>query len=198
MVDFNGSTLYISARSPFARRVRLAFRERDIKYEEKILDVLNPPPEFEKITPVLKVPVVVLKGGETIIDSNAILKVFYDPKKETALTLKWSGIAMGICETLVSRFFENLRPPEKRDQEALTEYDTILKRCFSEFEEFIEDKRTISDAGLTQADLDMGTASAYFSLRYDPKWSQRYPNAFAYSSELNKRPSFQETAPPPI
>jgi glutathione S-transferase len=197
MIDFNGSTLYISPRSPFARRVRLAFRERGIKYEEKILDVFNPPEGFAKINPVARVPVVVLKNGETIADSSSILKVFYDSKKEDPKTLNWSGVAVGICEILVARFFETLRPMEKRDQELLKEYDQILKTCFSDFEAFIGDRDFISDAGLTQGDLDMGTAAAYFGVRYDPKWDQKYPKTFAYATKLNKRPSFLGTTPPP-
>jgi glutathione S-transferase len=198
MIDFNGSTLYISPRSPFARRVRIAFRENKINYEEKILDVFNLPPGFDKINPVSRIPAVVLKNGEIIIDSNSILRVFYDGQKENAQALKWSGVALGICETLVARYIEQLRPEDKRDPETLAEYDKILKTCLSDFEAFIDDRDFISDAGLTQGDLDMGTAAAYFGLRYDPKWAQKYPKTFAYAAKLNTRPSFQSTIPPAV
>ena len=55
-VDFQDSVLYISARSPFARRVRLALLENKIRFSEKVFDVFNPLPELITVNPLARVP----------------------------------------------------------------------------------------------------------------------------------------------
>ena len=42
MIRFHDSTLFISLRSPFARRVRLAFIEHGVRYHEVVEDVFKP------------------------------------------------------------------------------------------------------------------------------------------------------------
>jgi glutathione S-transferase len=206
MIDLNGTVLFGSLRSPFARRVRLAFREHNIKYEEKMIDVFNLPPEYEKINPLERVPALVLKTGETLVDSNVILRCLYDQypdstfiakgDRERVLSLKWSGIAYGICEALVQYFLETQRPKEIQSEVVLTDSKRIFKNTLESFEDFIEDRPNITGGSLTQSDLDMGAALAYFELRYDSKFAVRYPKAFAYFEKLQARPSFQETKPP--
>lgn len=76
-LNFNDCTLYISARSPFARRVKLALLENKITFEQKILNVFEPQPELTSLNPLSRVPVVKLKDGQVLIDSNLILQEFY-------------------------------------------------------------------------------------------------------------------------
>src|SRR4051812_41289220 len=107
MSKFNGSTLLISARSPFARRVRLAFFEHDVKFTEKIYNVFEQNADLTKLNPLSRVPTLLLPTGETLIDSNLILQFFYENTRasslipfnenERILNYKWSGIAAGIC-----------------------------------------------------------------------------------------------------
>jgi glutathione S-transferase len=208
MTDFSGATLWITARSPFARRVRLALREHEIAYEEKLVDIFNPPPEVAKFNPLIRVPFIQLKSGVTIIDSNCIIEGFYQTKKDSPLILKntkdmelslhFSGLALGLCEGLVSRFIESLRPKEKQDLEFLEDQKKIFMDCLTHFESYIGNKSFIAGNTLSQGDLDMGTALAYFALRYDAKWAEKYPHSHAYFQKLNERTSFKNTLPPPM
>ncbi len=208
MSDFSGSTLWITARSPFARRVRLTFREHDVSYEEKLVDIFNPPLEVAKFNPLVRVPFVQLKSGITIIDSNCILEGFYLTKKDSPLipkntkdretSLHFSGLALGLCEGLVSRFLETLKPKEKQDLEFLEDQKKIFTDCLTHFENFIGNKPFIAGNTLSQGDLDMGTALAYLALRYDAKWDEKYPHSNAYFQKLNDRTSFKNTLPPPM
>lgn len=214
---FEDCTLLISARSPFARRIRLAFRENGVRYVEAVHDVFKPGPELLKTNPLRRVPAVLLKSGEVIVDSNSILSVFYEQgapsrtrwlrglasARASAEAAHWSGMAVGLCERLVEYFLETQRPEAARDQEILAEIIPIADGFFEALERHLSDGRArILVAGdgqgeeLNQADLDLGTALAYTSLRYSPEWILRYPAARRYFEALNARPSFVETRPP--
>jgi glutathione S-transferase len=200
---FAESTLYISARSPFARRVRLAFIENQIPYEEQVRDVFKPTPDFIAVNPLARVPALVLKSGEILIDSHFILGTFYELHKsallstnlkDQLLTRHWSGIAVGLCEKSVEYYLENLRPEEKRDTETLDEISAIFGRVLPLFDAFIANREFIGSK-MTQADLDMGTALTYLSLRYSPQWTQNLSHAASYLARMESRPSFQKTVP---
>src|SRR5688572_17224298 len=75
--DFRGGELFYSLRSPFARRVRLAFLESGCPFEEKVCDVFKPTAELLAVNPLGRVPVLRLKSGPILIDSTLILQAFY-------------------------------------------------------------------------------------------------------------------------
>ncbi len=207
--EFNGSTLFISARSPFARRVRLALDEHGIRYTEKVVDlftdVAQTCPELIDRNPLVRVPTLVLANGTVLIDSHFILRAFYDSVKsplepwgaeETADCYQWSGIATGLCEKSVEWFFETRRPENKRDPEIVAELKDIHWRFLDCLEKRISGREFFNGRSLTQTDLDLATALEYFSLRFDAGWDARYPEARRYLAGLSARPSLQRTRPP--
>jgi glutathione S-transferase len=207
VIDFKNSVLYISARSPFARRVRLAFIEHGLKYEEKVLDVFKPNPELTKINPLSRVPTLQLKSGNILIDSNQILEIFYQkmsesplrPKSEKDLIIasRWSAVALGICDKCIEFFLETQRPKDLQDTSVFEESNSVIKTAFDSFETFIKERPTILNGSLSQADLDMGSALAYVELRLPWKWKESHPQTARYLASLSDRASFQKTQPPP-
>jgi glutathione S-transferase len=207
VIDFNGSTLFISARSPFARRVRLAFIENGVRFDEKVFDVFNPAPELLKANPLGRIPVLRLPKGDVVIDSNQILNLFYSENSQSSLlpwgdedklaALKWSGLGVGICEKVVEYYLESIRPDGVRWQEILDENTNLIKATLSEFDKFIRDRETICSGGLTQADLDVGCGLGYLSLRHPWNWRHEHRAIARYFDGLSKRTSFETTFPPP-
>ena len=61
-------TLYLSLRSPFARRIRLALEELGVPYDVETVDVFNLPPAYDAINPLRRVPVLKTPEGTLIID----------------------------------------------------------------------------------------------------------------------------------
>src|SRR5438105_2764330 len=129
-LEFEGSRLMISARSPFARRVRLAFLEHGVGFEEIVLDVLKPQPELWAKNPLGRVPTLILRDGQVLWDSNFILQAFYEGRSSRLMPqdrfarmecLKWSTLAAGLCEKLVEYYLEALRPEPARDPEMIAE-----------------------------------------------------------------------------
>jgi glutathione S-transferase len=203
-IDFDGSILFISARSPFARRVRLALREHGVSYEERVFDVFHPTAELIATNPLRRVPALVLRSGATLIDSHLILQTFYQsvesPLKpwtadDAIISAHWSGIAVGWCEKLVEYFLETQRPAGTQDTEVLSECAEIVEATLRLFNQEIGDREFVASL-LTQADLDLGAALAYTSLRYRKDWEGKFPNASRYFRGLDARPSFEQTRPP--
>ena len=205
-MDFNDSLLMISARSPFARRVRLAFREHGIQYEERVFDVFKPNPELIALNPLARVPVLRFKDGSVLAESEKILELFYRANPQSPLLPPdtagqvtahfWSAMALGLCEKMIEFYLESLRPEAARDAELITEVRDIATRVIERFDALIAERETIVPGRLTQADLDMGTALAYVSLRYSAQWTSRYTHASDFLRRLDDRPSFQATRPP--
>jgi glutathione S-transferase len=205
MDRFHGATLFISARSPFARRVRLALREHGLSVREEVVDVFKPTPALLEANPWARVPALRLRGGETLVESEKILAFVYreagegSPLRardadELLLIERWSGWAVAFCEKTVEFYLDSLRPDP--DPEVRRELERGSERVLGELEAWLAGRESIASGRLTQADLDLGSALAYFSLRYSPSWRATHPRAAAYADRLEQRPSFQATRPP--
>ena len=206
---FQGSTLFISARSPFARRVRIALHENRVEFHERVFDVFQPNPELWKANPLARVPTLVMPNGHVLIDSSLILQAFYEnsgspfmPKDTAKLyeVYRWSAIALGVCEKTVEYYLETLRPQQNQDPELFAEIEGIFLRSLAAAETGMarsESGYLVENAGEpSQADFDWGTALAYLKLRYPLGWQEKFPALVKYLDRLNTRPSFKKTAPP--
>lgn len=212
-IDFHDSTLLITPRSPFARRIRIALLENQIRFTEQIYDVFNPSPELIEANPLARVPTLILKSGQILIDSNLILQCLYEniespwiprPPTMRAEMYHWQALAEGMCEKIVEYYIDSLRPEQHRDPEVYQELREISERVLSAIEKrLIENKREnavscLVGPELTQADFDMGAALAYMLLRNPKKWQEKFPHTFSYFQRLDERPSFQKTKPPAV
>ncbi len=206
-IDFNGSTLFISARSPFARRVRVAFLEQGISFQEHVCDVFHPTEELVRVNPLARVPALRLASGQILVDSNLILQFFYEnvtsplgPRigSDRAEFLRWSALSSGFAEKVVEYFLETQRSPDKQDVEIEAELKAVSERVLTELENTLSAKKGEGLVGgaWSQVDLDMGVVLAYFNLRYSEAWRSRYPHVNTYLITLEERPSFQKTRPP--
>jgi glutathione S-transferase len=204
-LNFQHALLYMTPRSPFARRVRLAFLEHQIAFEEKSVDVFHPEPELLALNPLGRIPIVKLKSGQILIDSTQILSFFYEshpttfvPKslEDRIVVSHWTSVALGLSEKIVEYYLEALRPEQSRVVELLSEVDRVVESVLSQFNAYIAHRPQILTSGqLTQADLDMGTALAYLNFRYSEKWKTRFTRAAIYLENLEKRSSFSNTKP---
>jgi glutathione S-transferase len=214
--DFNHAELWISARSPFARRVRLALLEHGLPYDERVLDVFRPPAELFALNPLGRVPVIRLRNGAVFFESEKILELIYRAHPASPLrpaTLEdeataeyWGALALGICEKTVEYFLNTLKPGPARDLELEAEIEGLLTRSLGRFDAYVSHagqgdgrsavRETIVPGRLTQADLDMGTALAYLTLRHPLPWQKLYPSVSSYFEKIDGRDSMRKTRPP--
>lgn len=203
-MSFAGSRLWISARSPFARRVRAAFREGGVEFVEEVVDVFKLPPGFAERNPLRRVPAwESADGRERVVDSNLILARFHATEAgralawRTAAEAEVSGLALGLCDRTVERFLELQRPATTRDLEVVAEFDEIARDTLARLEAIVPAEGWMSGGARPgQADLDLGVTLAYLSLRYDAPWAEGHPRLRAHLKRCEERPSFVKTAPP--
>ena len=206
---FKDCHLFISARSPFARRVRLALLEHEVPFKEEVVDLFGDVqtdcPGLLEANPLIRVPTVKLVGGQVLVDSHEILSVFYASRESGWMPRDlpqrlpqayWSGLAIGICELTIDYFFEMQRPEPNRNPERLEEIDLLIHRSLTVIEAEMSTRQGQPPKVLNQADLDLGTALGYLGIRYPADWRTKYPLTVVYHKGLELRPSFKQTCPP--
>ena len=210
-ISFQECRLFISLRSPFARRVRVALIEHGISFIEVVHDVLNPTQALFQINPLGRVPALELSSGEVLIDSNLILQVLYksqrsqflpDQIKEQLEMYGWMALFVGLMEKTVEYFLDSQRSTERRDPEVRIELNQIIERVLSLTEAKLSQQNHLGvsnlfQGGLTQADFDLGVALEYLLLRYPQiEWMEHYPSLKIFFMKIQTRESFLKTKPP--
>ncbi|WP_181704051.1 glutathione S-transferase family protein [Chthonobacter albigriseus] len=76
-------TLVFSLGSPFARKIRIVLAEKQLAYAEDIRPGFREVEELRALTPTLMLPVLI-DGGETIFESNLIIRYLLTRYAETA------------------------------------------------------------------------------------------------------------------
>lgn len=103
--------------SPFVRRVGVALRLYGLDFEQRPFSVFGDAEAVRALNPVTKVPVLVLPGGETIIESHMMIdyldglfppdqRLFPAREPQRHRALKIASLGMGLAEKAVSLFYE--------------------------------------------------------------------------------------------
>lgn len=203
-------TLFMSLRSPFARRVRLVLEELGLDYETEVIDVFNPPASLFEINPVGRVPVLITPTGEALIESWQIGRyleahfgshaLFSFAATSEARARSLSGLSVALMEFSVAAYLESVRGPGVTSVDALQEYRDMARNALKFFERELAATRGLLTYSLTNDlrvwDLDLGTALAYAKLRLGSDVLEPYPSLRSYLSTVDLRASFAKTAPP--
>ncbi|MGE4232716.1 MAG: glutathione S-transferase family protein [Bacteriovoracia bacterium] len=209
----NDYRLYLSARSPFARVVRITLEELRVGYEPVFVDVFNPTEEFLKVNPSGRVPVLELmhlkecvsNEERFVIDSNAILTFLsqkysshnlfagqYPPTQNQLERLRVDGFSTALLEISVYRILEKMRPLGTQLLADLEEYedrtDRVFRHLLPQGTYYFGEKFSVYD-------IRLGTALAYVDFRFGKEHLDRYPSLRGYLSNLEQRESFKKTVP---
>lgn len=202
---FWGCTLLASLRSPFARRVRVAFIEHGLSYHEEMEDVFRPSERLLSHNPLARVPVAILRSGVSICESQQILNAFGAASSASTSdpnAAALSGLMTGLCDKIVERLLESMKPAHQQDKDVFTDFDRLLPPTLTRLELLLESLgERLPEAGevgsISQAHIDAGVALAYLSLRVSTDWRQSFGAAAEFLDRIERRASFQKTAPPP-
>jgi glutathione S-transferase len=161
--------LYVSLRSPFARRARLALLRLGIPFDAEVVNVFEPDAQFLKESPLGQVPVLILPSGERISDSATILEHLHEAHDQRIWPLDSKArldariactLAEGLMTYLVAHHIEaHMQKPS--DPAFVQDYYETLERTLKAIAE-LDSKAWIDRSGsLTQAGWDLGVALEY-------------------------------------
>ena len=109
--------LVIATPSPFARKVRVALREKNIEFNEVVDVPWNKDTITKNFNPLGKIPILMEENKESLFDSKVIVQyldhineaqLMYpkDPQNNIGARLIES-VADGVCDAIVLVFLEN-------------------------------------------------------------------------------------------
>jgi glutathione S-transferase len=159
-------------------------------------DVFQPSADLLAANPLARVPVASLRSGVHICESQQILNAAFGehPSPEEAAI---SGLATGLCDKIVERLLESLRPQAKQDLDVFSDFERLLPATLQALEKWAHTTSPRGSSPLRQAQIDTGVALAYLSLRVSIEWKPRFPACARLLEALEDRESFKKTAPPP-
>jgi glutathione S-transferase len=197
-------TLYYTARSPYARKVLILLAEKNLAVELRETDIINKSPEFLKISPIGKVPVLVDEDGTTLWDSTLIIEYldetypepnFYPREKKAYLqSRQWEELADTLADNAITLWYQKLKSDPSVDLSNSRNQLTI-DRVLAWFNQQLIDGDYL--LGNTFSAVDIATVSAlgYYNLRFGEDWQQKYLKLGQWFTRLHERESIRSTAP---
>lgn len=193
--------------SPFTRRVAVSMRLLGFPYEHNPLSTQADRDAIRAVNPLCRVPALILDGGETLIDSAAILDHLDElagPGRtllpaggaDRRRALKLVALAMGAGEKAVSAYYERVRrPPEKQYQGWVDECEAQIDGGFAEIEAMAGDGWLVGER-ITEADITV-VAMLGFVAKMLPEFmaGHSYPRLAALVERCEALPAFAETRP---
>jgi glutathione S-transferase len=200
--------LFITATSPYARKVRVAIRELglDAAIEEALAQTRHPDNEILRHGPVGKVPALLTDDGRLLSESLLICIYLDDrhdgPKlvpasgEERDLVLAIDGIATGLLDGIAFRSRELRFRDEDERSASLLEYERErCRRCFDALENLagqLTDSARLAEISVATTLLASDASEAI--LKDD--WRQGRPGLTAWFEAFRDRPSIKATLPP--
>jgi glutathione S-transferase len=201
--------LTYSPASPFARKVRIAAIELGlIDRIELVPTTLTPVTsndEYSRISPVKKLPVLILNNGEVILDSYVIVE-YLDELAGGGRLLPASGPArwkiksdhsllQGMLDSMLLCRYENAVRPEGLRWKAWS--DDHWSRVWKGMARF-EQQADMLSRPLDVAQIALVCVLGYADFRFaDCGWRKAYPKLDAFHQNMLERPSVKTSVPPP-
>ena len=198
--------IIIATPSPYARKIRVILREKDIDFEE-IIDVpWNTDTLTVGINPLGKVPILLSDAHEPLFDSKLIAQYLddYKPKplfypknsRENISARLVETVADGICDSIVLIFLENSRKETLRSKNWIKLQEKKIFEGVKYLSNNLGEKKYFVGNHFNIADVSGFTCLEYLDLRFPKfKWRDQYPNLETYWNIHQDRESFKETRP---
>jgi len=198
--------LVIATPSPFARKVRVVLREKEIDFEE-IIDVpWNRDTICTNFNPLGKIPVLLQEGKQPLFDSSIIVQhiehmnkspAMYPSSQEDSMLAKIiETTADGICDALVLISLENTRKERLRSKDWIQRQSLKIYNGMEYLSNKLCNKIYFVGAELTIADVAGFSCLEYLDLRLPNfDWRSKHQNLENYWQKHKNRRSFLETRP---
>ncbi|PSN19441.1 glutathione S-transferase family protein [filamentous cyanobacterium CCP5] len=196
--------LYYSGRSPYARKVRIVLAEKQLPYEHVEANIRQKTPEFLRLNPIGKIPVLVDENGLVFWDSTLIVEYldetypqpsFYPSDRLERLRCRQGEeLADAMTDQVVARWYEARKGNQaKASVEARHQQD--MDRMLAVFETQLGKTPYLLNDQFTAVDIAALCGLGYYTLRFGPSWQRQWPRLGQWFEGLHQRSSVQETMP---
>ena len=201
--------LTFSPASPFARKVRIAAIETGLIDKIEFTPAAVAPgqanEEYSKITPLKKLPVLILDNGDVILDSYVIVE-YLDELAGGGKLIPASGperwkvksdhsLLQGMLDSMLLCRYESMVRPEPLRWKAWS--DDHWNRAWTGMARF-ENKPDVLSGPFTIAQIGLVCVLGYADFRFaDCGWRKAYPKLDAFHQKMLERPSVKISVPPP-
>lgn len=190
--------LFLTPRSPFARKVRILLLEKQLPFEAVIEDLSARSPEFQALSPLGKVPLLVDDDATLVFDSTVIAEYLEDRYPDPPL------LGSGGAERLCHRAFDELADTvaeqtvtlffEKDAASVRNKAERLLERALSELSRRVHDGAVPKSFGLAHAAVI--SALDYLELRLGRERLEARPELRRFVAPHLTRPSVQGAPAP--
>ena len=202
--------LTFSPASPFARKVRIAAIETGLIDRIELTPATvapgQPNEEYSKITPLKKLPVLILDNGDVILDSYVIVEYLDELAGggkliPTSGALKWKvksdhSLLQGMLDSMLLCRYEKMVRPEALRWQAWT--DDHWNRAWMGMARFEQQIDAMAPRPLDIAQIALVCVLGYADFRFaDCGWRKAYPKLDAFYQRMLERPSVKISVPPP-
>ena len=201
--------LTFSPASPFARKVRIAAIETGLIDRIEFTPATVAPgqanEEYSKITPLKKLPVLILDNGDVILDSYVIVE-YLDELAGGGKLIPASGperwkvksdhsLLQGMLDSMLLCRYEGMVRPEPLRWKAWS--DDHWNRAWAGMARF-ESKPDVLSGPFNIAQIGLVCVLGYADFRFaDCGWRKAYPKLDAFYRKMLERPSVKISVPPP-
>jgi glutathione S-transferase len=200
--------LTFSPASPFARKVRIAAIELGLidKIEFVPATVVPglPNEQYSQITPLKKLPALILDTGEVILDSYVIVEYLDELAGGKLIPAsgpdRWKvkrdhSLLQGMLDSMLLCRYEKMVRPQGLQWQAW--YDDHWNRAWSGMARFDKQSDVLSRS-LDIVQIALTCVLGYADFRFaDCGWRKAYPNLDAFHERMMARPSVKISVPPP-
>jgi len=201
--------LTFSPASPFARKVRIAAIELGLMDKIEFVPATVVPgqanDEYSRITPLKKLPALILDNGDVVLDSYVIVEYLDELAGGGKLipasgTNRWKvksdhSLLQGMLDSMLLCRYEKMVRPQGLQWQAWS--DDHWNRAWSGMARFDTQVEVLSRP-LDIVQIALTCVLGYADFRFaDCGWRKAYPNLDAFHERMLSRPSVKISVPPP-
>jgi glutathione S-transferase len=197
--------LYYNPRSSYSQKTLMAFHEKGVSFTPEIVNLADADARarYAAVTPIGKVPLLVLDNGWKIPESSIIIeyldghfpdapRLIPEDRDLARQTRFHDRIADLYCnEPMTKLAFDAMKPADQRDPAACAAARTRLDAMFAGFDEHLARRTWLMGDTFTMADCALIPVLGYCRQLHP---FDRWKNLTAYAGRGFERPSYRKVA----
>ncbi len=194
--------LYYNPISTYSQKVLLAFYEKGLEFQPKIIKLMDPESneEYRKIYPMGKIPCLVLEDDHIIPESSIIIEyidsmaeprlIDGDAEQTRKIRFKDRMFDLYLNDTVVTLLFQSMKPDDQKDQEKIDTAKFRIDTMYNFMDHEFGQQPYANGDTFTMSDCSASPALFYSELLTP---FTEYKNICAYWERLKERASVQRT-----